>query len=78
MKFKGVRAKKALISTVDPKHGDVHPVYDKMGSPRYPRQAQIRELRKAAELGPPETRDLHRGELTVSLPSYGLALITLK
>ena len=78
VKFKGVRAKKALISTVDPKHGDVHPVYDKMGSPRYPRQAQVRELRKAAELGPPETRDLQGGELTLSLPSYGLALITLK
>jgi xylan 1,4-beta-xylosidase len=78
LKFKGVRAKKALISTVDPKHGDVHPVYVKMGSPRYPTQAQILELRKAAELGSPETRDLHGGELTVSLPSYGLALITLK
>ncbi len=78
LKFKGVRAKKALISTVDPKHGDVHPVYEKMGSPRYPTQAQIVELRKAAELGPPETRDLRNGELTLSLPSYGLALITLK
>ena len=78
VKFKGVRARKALISTVDPRHGDVHPAYEKMGSPRYPTQAQIRELRKAAELGPPETRDLQGGELTVSLPSYGLALITLK
>ncbi len=78
VRFKGVRAKKALISNVDPKHGDVHSVYEKMGSPRYPTQAQIRELRKAAELGSPETRDLHGGELTVSLPSYGLALITLK
>ena len=78
VKFKGVRARKALISTVDPRHGDVHPAYEKMGSPRYPTQAQIRELRKAAELGSPETRDLQGGELTVSLPSYGLALITLK
>src|SRR5437660_1101324 len=58
VRFKGVRAKKALISNVDPKHGDVHSVYEKMGSPRYPMQAQIRELRKAAELGSPETRDL--------------------
>jgi len=78
VRFKGVRAKKALISNVDPKHGDVHSVYEKMGSPRYPTQAQIRELRKAAELGSPETRDLHGGELTVSLPSYGLTLVTLK
>jgi xylan 1,4-beta-xylosidase len=78
VRFKGVRAKKALISNLDPKHGDVHSVYEKMGSPRYPTQAQIRELRKAAELGSPEARDLHGGELTVSLPSYGLTLITLK
>jgi xylan 1,4-beta-xylosidase len=78
VKFKGVRARKALISTVDPRHGDVHPAYEKMGSPRYPTQAQIRELRKAAELGPPETHDLQGGELTVSLPSYGVALDTLK
>jgi xylan 1,4-beta-xylosidase len=78
IKFKGVRAKKALISTVDPTHGDVHPAYQKMGSPRYPTQAQIRELRKASELPQPETRTLRDGELTLTLPSYALAVITLK
>jgi xylan 1,4-beta-xylosidase len=78
VKFKGVQARKASIATVDPTHGDVHSVYEKMGSPRYPTQAQIRELRKAAELHSPETRSLRNGELTLTLPSYGLALITLK
>jgi len=49
-----------------------------MGSPRYPTQAQIRDLRKAAELRAPETRNLRNGELMLTLPSYALALITLK
>jgi len=78
LRFKGARAKKALISTVDPAHGDMHSAYAKMGSPRYPTQAQIRELRKAAELAAPESRNLRNGELTLTLPSYGLALLTLQ
>ena len=78
LKFKGTVPAQAMVSVVDPQHGDVRAAYEAMGSPQYPTQAQIRELRKAAELGSPETRDLHGGELTVSLPSYGLTLITLK
>ena len=78
LKFKSVRAKKAFISTIDPSHGDVHASYAKMESPQYPTQVQIQELRKAAELAPPERRDLHNGELTVTLPSYGLAVVSLK
>ena len=58
--------------------GDMHSAYAKMGSPRYPTQAQIRELRKAAELAAPESRNLRNGELTLTLPSYGLALLTLQ
>src|SRR5215475_1987507 len=78
LQFKGARAKKALISTVDPAHGDMHSAYVKMGSPPYPTQAQIRELRKAAELAAPESRELRNGELTLTLPSYGLALVIVK
>ena len=78
LRFKGAPAKQAQVSVVDPRHGDVLPTYEAMGSPRYPTQAQIRELRKASELGVPETRTLTNGELTLTLPSYGLAVITLK
>jgi len=49
-----------------------------MGSPRYPTQTQILKLRKAADLAPQEPRSLTNGELTLTLPSYGLALITVK
>ncbi len=78
IRFKGAHATKASISIVDPTHGDIHPAYQKMGSPRYPTQAQIRDLRKAAELAAPETRSLRNGELTLTLPSYALAVITIK
>jgi xylan 1,4-beta-xylosidase len=77
VRFKGIRAQRVTIATVDPRHGDAHPAYAKMGSPRYPTSAQIQELRQSAELREPETRTLHDGELTLTLPSYGLALITV-
>ena len=76
--FHGGRFKHALISIVDPSHGDVHAAYEKMGSPRYPTQTQIKELNKAADLPPQEARDLKAGDLTLTLPSYGLALVEVK
>jgi xylan 1,4-beta-xylosidase len=78
LKFKGHSAKHALISRVDSEHGDPHSAYEKMGSPRYPTEAQIETLRSAAHLPAPERRDLHDGELTLTLPSQGLAIIEVK
>ncbi|HKS72831.1 MAG TPA: hypothetical protein VJQ82_06500 [Terriglobales bacterium] len=78
LQLKGTRASKATISTVDHDHGDVRPAYRKMGSPQYPTQAQIEQLRKAAMLPPPETRNLKNDELTITLPAQGLALIEFK
>ena len=78
LKFKGAAVHHASISRVDPEHGDVHALYEKTGSPAYPTQAQITALKKAAQLPPPETTELHNGELTLALPSYGLAVIELK
>jgi xylan 1,4-beta-xylosidase len=78
LKFKGHSAKHALIFRVDREHGDMHSVYEKMGSPRYPTEAQIETLRSAARLPAPENRDVHNGELTVTLPSQGLAVIEVK
>jgi xylan 1,4-beta-xylosidase len=72
------RFKHLLISLVDPDHGDIHAADGKMGSPPDPTQPQIEELKKAAQLPPPEERDLKNGDLTVTLPSYALALIELR
>jgi xylan 1,4-beta-xylosidase len=76
--IKGAHAQAASIWMVDRNHGDFHSAYEKMGLPRYPTQAQIRELQKAADLPAPEIRKLSSDELTVELPTHGLAVIELK
>lgn len=68
----------AAISRVDSDHGDFHAAYQKMGSPPYPTQTQLEELRRAVELPAPETRELNHGELTLTLPGNGLAVIEVK
>ena len=78
LRFQGVSSHRASISRVDGTHGDIHSLYAKMGSPQYPTQAQIADLRKAAQLPPSESRDLRNGELTLTLPSYGLAVVEVK
>ena len=76
--LKGTNARHAVISRADRDHGDFHSAYEKMGAPPYPTQKQIQELRKAAELSPPEARPIKNGELTLTLPGQGLALIELR
>ena len=78
LRLKGTNAKHALISRLDHEHGDVHSTYEKMGSPRYPSQAQIQELRRAADLPPPEKRKFDHGGLTLTLPGQALVLVELK
>jgi xylan 1,4-beta-xylosidase len=68
----------AYISRVDSDHGDVLPLYEKMGSPRYPTSAQLEELRHSAQLSSPEARDLKAGEITLTIPAHGLAVIEVK
>jgi xylan 1,4-beta-xylosidase len=77
LSFKG-KAKEAVISRVDSAHGDIHSTYEKMGSPQYPTQKQIQELRQAAELPAPERQSLKNGELKLTLPAHGLAVIEVK
>ena len=69
---------RAYISRLDRDHGDVHPAYEKMGQPRYPTQEQLKALRQAAQLAPPEIRDLNHGELILDLAPDGLAVIRIK
>jgi xylan 1,4-beta-xylosidase len=78
LRFKGAKVRQAAISRVDREHGDVQAAYERMGAPSFPTQAQIMALRKAAELPAAEVRDLRDGELTVTLPADGLAVIEVK
>jgi xylan 1,4-beta-xylosidase len=78
IQLKNTNAKRAIISRVDGTHGDIHPAYEKMGSPRYPTRKQIQELQHAAELPAPESLAVRKSEFSVVLPSYGLAVIELR
>jgi xylan 1,4-beta-xylosidase len=76
---KGVAADaRATVRRVDAAHGDTLDAWKKMGSPKYPTQAQIAALRKAAEIGPPQVQALHGSQLTLTLPPMGLALIEIR
>jgi xylan 1,4-beta-xylosidase len=72
------KSAKVTIRRVDAEHGDTLAAWDKMGKPKYPTQEQIAALKKASEIGPPEIRSLHNGELTLSVPQKGLALIEVR
>jgi hypothetical protein len=48
-----------------------------MGAPRYPTQEQLGQLRAAAALPAPLTRQLESGSLTLEIPADGLTLITV-
>ncbi len=72
------KRKEALIYRVDADHGNVMPTYEKMGSPRFPTQMQLEQLRKAAELGSPESIRISGNSLNISIPVQGLAVIEIK
>ena len=73
-----LKGKSARVSRLDSKHGSLLDAYARMGKPAFPTPQQIQQLRDAAELAAPETVKIDRGELTVSLPPQGLAVIELR
>ena len=79
LRFKNLSgARHASISRVDQEHGDPHLAYEKMGSPIYPTQTQLQKLRSSVQLGPPEVREITGGELSLTLPVNGLAVIAIR
>jgi xylan 1,4-beta-xylosidase len=67
----------AVIRRVDANHGDVLDAWKQMGSPKNPTRQQIGELRKASDLGEPESAAIRDHHLTVTLPPMGLAVIEI-
>jgi xylan 1,4-beta-xylosidase len=67
----------ASIQTLDPAHGNVLVAYEKMGSPRFPTQGQLSELRAAAHLPASVARTIDAGTLNVEVPATSLVLVTL-
>ncbi len=78
LRFEHLAAGTASVTEIDSQHGDMRPAYTRMGSPRYPTQAQIAALRHAARLPAAGTVVLHKAALTISLPAYGLALVEVR
>jgi xylan 1,4-beta-xylosidase len=70
-------ARSAAVRTLDRLHGNVGVAYQRMGSPRYPTQRQLTELREAAALGPPVVHALEGGTLSLEIPPDGLVLVTI-
>jgi xylan 1,4-beta-xylosidase len=69
---------RAVISRVDETHGSLLNAYDAMGRPQSPTLAQIERLREAAQLPSPETEDVEGGQLIITIPPQGLALIEIQ
>ena len=66
------------ISRVDGEHGSFMHAYQEMGSPEYPTEKQIEQLKRASQLPEPEVRHLSAGgEITVSIPANGVTLLEL-
>ena len=77
--FKGLAGRRrAVIYHLDSTHGSLTATYDKLGRPQYPTQVQISQLRRAAEIPAPESKSLQQGEITISIPPQGLALIEIR
>jgi xylan 1,4-beta-xylosidase len=77
--FKGLpKSSRVSIQRVDAEHGNPLPLYRSMGSPASPTQAQIAALNKASSLSPSEERKLNDGQLQLTLPVNGLAVLEIQ
>lgn len=65
------------IQTVDDEHGNVLPVYEGLGSPRYPTPAQVAWMNDATALKAPERTNLKEGVLSLSLEPNALVLVRI-
>ena len=73
-----VTGMKAEVRRVDASHGDTLDAWKKMGSPKYPTQAQIEALRKASDPGLAEDVPIRDHKLTLVLPPMGLAVVEIR
>jgi xylan 1,4-beta-xylosidase len=65
----------ATIYRLDATHGSALIRYSEMGKPADPTRKELDQLRRAAELPPAETKSISRGEIRITLPPQGLAVI---
>jgi len=79
LQFKGIKPDAHVsIRRVDEKNGDTLSLWQEMGSPSYPTQAQLEALRQRSRPSPPEDANLLHGSLTLQLPVNGLAVLQVE
>ena len=66
---------RVTVQIVDESHGNVLPLYEKMGSPQYPTPRQVEALNRETALPQPEEMKLQNGRLGLKLTPNALALI---
>jgi xylan 1,4-beta-xylosidase len=77
LQVRHVDARTASVQSLDPAHGNVNVAYEQMGSPRYPTERQLAQLRVAAALPAPVERSLEAGTLNLEIAPEGLILVTI-
>ena len=82
LRLNGLRGRKQiLVHEVNAEAGTAQPTWKAMGSPKYPSQDQIKQLRASAELGKPKVQTLGQGDpivFTIELPPNGIVLLELE
>lgn len=79
LQLKGLSgAHHATVNILDADHGSLLPAYAAMGSPTNPTPAQIKSLRAAAELPPPQSLPIRDGRVELKLAPKALALVEIR
>jgi len=63
------------VRRADSEHGNTLAAYKNMGSPRYPTQAQVRELNDVAEATSTEDMQLSKARIDLQLPVNGILVL---
>jgi xylan 1,4-beta-xylosidase len=63
------------VRRADSEHGNTLAAYKSMGSPRYPTQAQVRELNRVADRAAIQNLRLSKGSIKLELPVNGVVLL---
>ncbi len=69
---------RAWVRRVDANHSDTLSAWEKMGSPSDPTLEQIKALRQAGAPTPPEMAAITNGNLTLTVPPYGLQVVEVR
>lgn len=68
---------RAMVSRVDQDHSNTRAAYDRLGQPRYPTEAQVKEINRETALLAPQPVPIKNGHLSLNVPPNGFALLEI-